>query len=152
MIDEPSPSDPDIICVSFAEPYILILREDSSMMVLKADGTGDLEEVDIPDSMTSTVWISGSLFDDPDDFFCLETDGNSDEESENILLFLLGAQGALQVSHFSKKPAAQAQTNGLRSSDYLLFKSLFTLQTVLASFHPSFRATLQSVVPQRKMS
>ena len=72
------------------------------MMILKADGTGDLEEVDIPDSMTSTVWISGSLFDDPDDFFCLETDGNNDEESENILLFLLNEQGALQVGHPAK--------------------------------------------------
>ena len=76
------------------------------MMLLKADGTGDLEEVDIPDSMTSTVWTSGSLFDDPDDFFCLETDGNDDEESENILLFLLSEHGALQVSHSAKERLA----------------------------------------------
>ena len=122
------------------------------MMLLKADGTGDLEEVDIPASMTSTVWTSGSLFDDPDDFFCLETDGNDDEESENILLFLLSEHGALQVSHSAKERLAQAQTNGLRSSDYLGFKSHFTLQMVLASFHHSFRATLRFVVRQPKTS
>ena len=68
------------------------------MMILKADESGDLEEFEKSDLLSAGEWASGSLFDDSNDLFCLESDLDDEAEDENVLLFLLNAQGGLQVS------------------------------------------------------
>lgn len=90
------PEDPKIVSASFAEPYMLLVRDDSSLMILKADESGELDEIACRESLQSTKWLSGSLFDDSDDTFRLELN-EDDEESSSVLMFLLSVTGGLKV-------------------------------------------------------
>ncbi|MCJ1355725.1 MAG: mRNA cleavage and polyadenylation factor subunit [Icmadophila ericetorum] len=101
MADDDSAPGPKIIAASFAEPYILLIRDDDSAMVLKAEESGDLEEVEGGALFQSTPWVSGSLFDDSNDIFRLESDEGSDDEAGNILMFLLSAGGGLKIFRIS---------------------------------------------------
>ena len=82
---------------SFAEPYILLVRDDSSVMIVKSEETGDLEEVERGDTLLKTKWLSGSLFDDSNDIFRLESEDEEQDEGGNVLMFLVDAQGGLKV-------------------------------------------------------
>ncbi|KAF2682618.1 hypothetical protein K458DRAFT_369548 [Lentithecium fluviatile CBS 122367] len=61
MEDEESGAEVRIINTSFADPYLLLLRNDSSVKIFKASGNGEVEEVDVS-SLSSTKWLSASLF------------------------------------------------------------------------------------------
>ena len=93
-------ADQKIVSVSFAEPYILVIRDDSSLMILRLEETGDLEEIGRKDSLQKTKWISGSLYDDINDIFHLDAEDESQEETGNVLMFLLSSEGGLKVCRF----------------------------------------------------
>jgi cleavage and polyadenylation specificity factor subunit 1 len=93
--------------VSFAEPYILLIRDDMSLIILRSDHTGELEEVEISSALSSGKWISGSLFDDSNDVFRLDAEEEEqDEDGGSILIFLLNDEGGLKVglNTFAKSP------------------------------------------------
>ena len=68
-------------------------------MVLREDENGDLEEVTKGRALKEGKWLSGSLYEDPNDVLRLEFPEESEDEAGNILLFLLSAVGGLQVRH-----------------------------------------------------
>lgn len=87
-----------MLLASFAEPYLLIIRDDQSLLILQADESGDLDEIPVGDTITSCSWLSGSLYIDRSHYFSpssKETDGNSSAE---VLLFLLDTDLRLLVS------------------------------------------------------
>lgn len=88
---------PKAIAASIAEPFIIVLQEDGRLKILRADDSGDLEEIEGPDSQT-TKWQSGSLFDDVNDVFRLTDDAMEEGDSSSVLMFLLTTEGGLQVS------------------------------------------------------
>jgi cleavage and polyadenylation specificity factor subunit 1 len=61
MDDEESGAELRIINSSFADPYLLILRDDSSVKIFKAIGNDEVEEMDAS-GLLSTKWLSASLF------------------------------------------------------------------------------------------
>ncbi|KAF2085680.1 hypothetical protein K490DRAFT_46246 [Saccharata proteae CBS 121410] len=73
-----------IISASFADPYILILRDDSSVIVLEADSKGEMEEIDRGDALLASKWLSGAIY-------------RSAYTNDKALLYLLSAEGGLQV-------------------------------------------------------
>jgi len=80
----PFPEGLQIIHSSICEPYVLLLSNDSTLHLLEARGTGDLEESnDIP-MFTDSKWLSG----------CLYRPANSKDE---VLCCLLRDDGALVV-------------------------------------------------------
>ena len=85
------------MAASFAEPYVLLLRDDSKTMILKADDAGELEEVEQGETLSSTAWLSISIFDDSNDVFRLAGEEEADDEAGSVLLFLLNVNGGLQV-------------------------------------------------------
>lgn len=97
MTDEVTGAEPKIISASFADPYVLLVRDDASVMVLKADESGDLDEVERGDDLLTTKWLSGSLYEDADDIFRLAPDDETEEDIVNVLMFLLSAEGGLYV-------------------------------------------------------
>lgn len=101
LLDETADADtePKAVRASFADPYILLLRDDSSVMVLGADESGDLDEIERGETLQENKWLSGSLYDDANDTFCLEAQDDEDEEAGNVLMFLLSEAGSLNVSH-----------------------------------------------------
>ncbi|KAF2874977.1 CPSF A subunit region-domain-containing protein [Massariosphaeria phaeospora] len=96
MEDEDSGNELQVINASFADPYLLILRDDSSVKILQASGTGEIEELDCS-GLTSTQWLSASLF-------------RSSALSE-VFAFLLTPEGGLHVFSLSDmaKPSYVAE-------------------------------------------
>jgi cleavage and polyadenylation specificity factor subunit 1 len=91
-------TDAKVATARFIEPYVLLLRDDSSIMVLRADDSGDLEEIERGEILSTTKWLSGSLFDDTDDVFRLDSEDEDEDETGTVLMFLLSSVGGLQVS------------------------------------------------------
>ena len=96
MEDEESGDELRIINASFADPYLLILREDSSVKILKASGDGELEDVEAT-GLSSTKWLSASLF--------------KSATFTEVFAFLLTPEGGLHVFAMSQmeKPCYVAE-------------------------------------------
>ena len=66
-------------------------------MVLTEDVDGDLEVLTGGEGFKAGKWLSGSLYEDSYDALRIEFPEDSDDEAGNVLMFLLGAKGGLQV-------------------------------------------------------
>ena len=97
LTDEESDTEPKVISASFADPYTLLVRDDSSAVVLTGDENGDLDEVSQSEAFKAGKWLSGSLYEDSNDILRLEYPEESEDEAGNVLMFLLNAKGGLQV-------------------------------------------------------
>lgn len=97
MTDDTTGAEPKVFSAAFADPYVLLLREDLSIMVLKADESGDLDEIEQGKASRDTKWLSGSLYEDSNDVLRLESDDENEDEAGNVLMFLLNSQGGLEV-------------------------------------------------------
>lgn len=97
MTDDTTGAEPNVFSAAFADPYVLLLREDLSIMVLKADESGDLDEIEQGKACHETKWLSGSLYEDSNDVLRLESDDENEDEAGNVLMFLLNSQGGLEV-------------------------------------------------------
>jgi cleavage and polyadenylation specificity factor subunit 1 len=85
VIDEVTDSELSVIHSSFSDPYLLLLREDSSLQILQVDKSGDLDELERGDAALASVWLSGSLY-------------KSEKTSNKTLAFMLNGEGGLAVS------------------------------------------------------
>ncbi|KAB2573936.1 Cleavage/polyadenylation specificity factor A subunit [Lasiodiplodia theobromae] len=83
-MEDENGSELRIVSASFADPYILVLRDDSSVIILQADANGEMEEIDRGDALLSTKWLSGCIHQSP-------TTG------DKALAYLLSAEGGLHV-------------------------------------------------------
>ena len=80
------------------DTYILLARDDSSMVILGPDESGDLEVREQGERLNNGKWLSGSLYDDTNDIFRLQYDDDEEEEPGTVLMFLLSTNGGLHVS------------------------------------------------------
>ena len=99
MEDEETGEELRVISANFADPYLLILREDSSVKLFKTSNTGEVEEVEC-DALTSTKWLSVSLYKSP-----LVSD---------IFVLLLEPEGGLHVSARCLTPSRGMYSDVLR--------------------------------------
>ncbi len=99
MFDESTGNEPKILTASFADPYLVLIRDDLSICLIQCDGDGDLEEVELGESMRACQWMSGCLYRDGHRRFGGIQKGNgAASTSTDIRLFMLSAEGALHVS------------------------------------------------------
>ncbi len=68
------------------------------MRLLKADESGDLDEVEQGQSIKDDTWTSGCLYEDLNDAMRLEYPDDENDDVGNVLLFLLSVTGGLHVS------------------------------------------------------
>ena len=102
MADDENDAEPaKVVSASFADPYVLLIRDDLSAVLLTEDESGDIDEVARGEAFRRGKWLSGSLFEDSNDILRLEYPEESDDEAGNVLLFLLTAVGGLQVREIS---------------------------------------------------
>ncbi|EFR01919.1 serine/threonine protein kinase [Nannizzia gypsea CBS 118893] len=94
--DEDTSEERTVIQASFAEPYLLTIRDDNSLLILQADKNGDLDEVEIQGSAASAKWVSGCLYEDKTKIFSSDLD-TEHAATPNILLFLLDSDGNLSI-------------------------------------------------------
>lgn len=83
---------------SILDPFVLLVMNDSTIVLLKAEEGGDVEEVEKTRSSSEIRCTSASLYEDTNDFLRLPFDEESDVEVTNVLAFLLTAHGGLHVS------------------------------------------------------
>jgi len=88
------------VSASFTDPYVLVIRDDFSAVLLTTDERG---EVDDTTKVVEGHWSSGSLYEDSSDVLRLEYPEDSDEEAGNVLMFLLSTAGGLQVRQISTR-------------------------------------------------
>lgn len=147
MTDETTGAEPKIISASFADPYVLLVRDDASVMILEADESGDLDEVERGDDLLTTNWLSGSLYEDADDSFRLGPDDGTEDDTVNVLMFLLSAEGGLYVRDDLARTLSVlglALISFARYSTFQILPSQSTSLPASASFHHSFQKSSQS--------
>lgn len=98
MFDEETEVETKIVSASLADPFLLLVRDDASIFVARCDDDNDLEEIErTDDTILTTKWLSGCLY---TDITCSFTQPETDKglaEGENVIMFLLSAEGALYV-------------------------------------------------------
>lgn len=95
MQDEETGAEPRVLSASICDPYLLLIRDDSSAFVAYMNSDDELEEMDKTDSaLPSTKWVSGCLYDDTTGLFSGVPPTAGEKK---ILMFLLGNNGVLQV-------------------------------------------------------
>lgn len=95
MQDEETGAEPRVLHASICDPYLLLIRDDATALVAQMNSDDELEEVEKPEGiLTSTKWISGSLYVDTTGVFGEEKTRN---EAKKIVMFLLSNTGGLQV-------------------------------------------------------
>ena len=99
MYDEDTGAEPKIISASFADPFVLLIRDDASIFVAQCDDDNELEEVErVDDALLSTKWLAGCLYWDSMGYFATSQSDKGIKVGENVMMFLLSANGALYVS------------------------------------------------------
>jgi len=100
MYDEDTGAEPKIVSASFADPFLLLFRDDSSIYVAQCDDDNELEELEREDDkLLATKWLTGCLYTDSTGVF--KTPKKGRKPGENVMMFLLSAGGALHVSFSS---------------------------------------------------
>ncbi|KAI9668969.1 MAG: mRNA cleavage and polyadenylation factor subunit [Trizodia sp. TS-e1964] len=98
MTDEATGAEPKIVSASFGDPYLLVVRDDASILVLECDSNGDVDEVDRGDALLAKKWISGSLYSDKQNIFSGNAKSwHTANEVSDVLIFLLSAEGGLEI-------------------------------------------------------
>lgn len=99
MEDEETGAEPRVLSASICDPYLLLIRDDSSAFIAEVNTDDELEEIENPDNILgSTKWVSGCLYADTAGAF---GEGQPEKGTKKIFMFLLSATGSLQVSILS---------------------------------------------------
>jgi cleavage and polyadenylation specificity factor subunit 1 len=99
MYDDDTGAEPKIVSASFADPYLLLFRDDSSIFVAQCDDNNELEEIEREDdALLATKWLTGCLYDDTTGVFAPVQSDKGYKAKESVMMFLLSAGGALHVS------------------------------------------------------
>ncbi|KAK6700995.1 hypothetical protein SNK04_010929 [Fusarium graminearum] len=140
MLDEETGAEPRVTSASIVDPYLLLIRDDSSLLLAQIDSNNELEEVEKMDAtLQNTKWHAGCLYADTEGAF--QFNANDKGETEKIMMFLLSSTGALHVYALPdlSKPVYVAE--GLSyvpphlSADYTLRRGLAkeTLREILVA-------------------
>lgn len=96
--DEDTSDERMAVSASFSDPYLAILRDDSTVLLLQADDSGDLDELSINETIASTKWVSCCLYRDINKAFSFTESTSESSTQSDVLLFLLSSDGKLFVS------------------------------------------------------
>jgi len=89
---------------SFADPYLLIFRDDSSLLLLQSDESGDLDLLSDSDVLSSRKWQCGCLYTDIAGVF-------SQIAGKMTFMFLLSAEGRVFVRWTLPSPLCEVMPN-----------------------------------------
>lgn len=97
--DEDTSEERMAISSSLVDPYVAILRDDSTLLLLQADDSGDLDEVELNEQIANSKWTSCCLYFDKTGIFS-SISATSDELAQNSMtLFLMTQDCRLFVSY-----------------------------------------------------
>ena len=113
IVDEEENQTARAVRASFVEPFIILLKDDSSLTLLKADTKGELEECDLPPTLSANNFGSAWLHLDRDDFFLSSRFQKNKSPDNNILLLLLTKDGVLSMTPMANPKVQIFQAEGL---------------------------------------
>ncbi|KAH2266319.1 mRNA cleavage and polyadenylation factor subunit, partial [Aspergillus fumigatus] len=87
--DEDTSDERMAVSASLADPYIAILQDDSTLMILQADDSGDLDEVELNEAARAGKWRSCCLYWDKAEFFLSTGPALKQGTRCELFLFLL---------------------------------------------------------------
>ncbi|KAJ5920682.1 hypothetical protein N7516_011540 [Penicillium verrucosum] len=99
--DEDTSDERVAVSASFIDPYLVIIRDDSSVLLLQADESGDLDEVPLSNEISSSQWRSGCLYHDNSQSFSVAGSSSKDTSEGEVLLFLLNLEYKLSIFRLS---------------------------------------------------
>ncbi|PYH46687.1 cleavage/polyadenylation factor CFT1 [Aspergillus saccharolyticus JOP 1030-1] len=88
------------VSASFADPCLVILRDDSTLLFLQVDDSGDLDEITLHEQLAAKTWISCSLYNDKTDTFACVNPVFKGQLDGSLYLFLLDQDYRLHVYYF----------------------------------------------------
>ncbi|KAJ4397442.1 mRNA cleavage and polyadenylation factor subunit [Gnomoniopsis smithogilvyi] len=95
MQDEETGAEPRVLHASICDPYLLLIRDDSSAFIAQMNSDDELEEVEKPEGvLTSTKWVSGCLYADTTGIFGQD---KAEDGSKRFYMFLLSNSGSFQI-------------------------------------------------------
>ena len=113
ILDEEENQTARAVRASFVEPFIILLKDDSSLTLLKADSKGELEECDLPEPLNSNAFSSAWLYLDRQDFFQASRFQKAKSSGQNILLLLLTKDGVLSLLPMASPKVQIFQADGI---------------------------------------
>jgi cleavage and polyadenylation specificity factor subunit 1 len=98
-VDEDTDADAKAIGASFADPYILILKDDSSIFLLKTDKKGELDEIDLGPDLSQGKYTSAVLYCDQQGIFTGRKSGQGTPLTAELCCFmaLLSQDGSFSI-------------------------------------------------------
>lgn len=98
MVDEETGAESRVVNASIADPYLMLVRDDSSVFVAKIDKNLELEEIEKEhENLVATKWLTGCLYEDSTGIFANVQTDHGAKPGENIVMFLLSGHGALHI-------------------------------------------------------
>jgi len=98
MIDEETGQEPRVVSASIADPYLLLIRDDSSAVVAHMNKDTELEELDRDDkTLVSTKWLAGCLYADSSGVFTPTQKDGPEKAEPMVFAFLLSSAGSFYV-------------------------------------------------------
>lgn len=92
--DEDTSDERPALYASFTDPYLAIIRSDASLLLLQADDSGDIDEVELTEDIVGEEWRSCCLYQDKSGMFSPAASHNAGE----LCLILLSSECKLSVS------------------------------------------------------
>lgn len=127
MFDEETGAEPKIISASFGDPYLLLVRDDASICIVKCDESNELEEMERGDVLLATKWLSGCLYKDTYGVFARSPANERPDASENTFMFLMSAEGGLHVCNRFLQALDSSVLISFRFLRYLISQNLYML-------------------------
>ncbi|KAK5062501.1 hypothetical protein LTR84_004574 [Exophiala bonariae] len=92
IVDEDEDQTAKVVKCSFAGSYVVALKDDGKVALLRADKAGELDEVELPSHLSSKWMLSVVLYHDTSDFFQTSR-FSQDSSSPGPLLCVLTSEG-----------------------------------------------------------
>ncbi len=144
MVDEANDTELKIVHSHFCDPYLLIIRNDSSALVLEANERGEISELEGGDGLLATKWLSGSVH-------------KPAAVKVTTLIYVLSDDGALHVgcNEFSLSTLHMILTKGLQifelpnlSKAVYVAEGLGFLPPVISTDHIPRRSTARETLTE----
>ncbi|TQS38506.1 hypothetical protein Golomagni_00986 [Golovinomyces magnicellulatus] len=99
MCDDDTGAEPKILSASFADPFLLLVRDDSSIFVAQCDENNELEEIEkVEQILLNTKWLAGCIYKDIAGVFAsAQVEKKDTTRGKDVMMFLLSAGGALYI-------------------------------------------------------
>ena len=103
IVDDEANTGAKAISASFQDPYVVIAKNDKSIILLKADKKGELDEEDLGPHLVNNRYICASLYSDRQGIFTARHNGQETpvETKPACVLALLTGDGALSIYSMS---------------------------------------------------